>query len=125
MTVPLLSNFFAAIDDNKISKVGNDDRIVNAETLSDLPEDSDIMRAADEARMAMMTSVCAAALFGAGSQIPLASASGLMDSGEFGENSVEEGMLKRVAIVRNGMLIAQSLEHFNDRFARFPANIHP
>ena len=29
-------------------------------------------------------------------------------------------MPKRVAIIRNGMLIAQSLEHFGDKFARFP-----
>lgn len=32
---------------------------------------------------------------------------------------VEEGMPKRIGIVRNGMLIADNLRHFGDKFARF------
>lgn len=33
---------------------------------------------------------------------------------------VTEGLPKRVAIIRNGMMITDSLEHFGDKFARFP-----
>src|SRR5262249_24068536 len=33
---------------------------------------------------------------------------------------VKEGLPKRVAIVRNGMLITTDLQHFNGKFLRFP-----
>jgi uncharacterized membrane protein YgcG len=43
---------------------------------------------------------------------------------ELGEISVrilvKEGLPKRVAIVRNGMMITDNLKHFGDKFSRFP-----
>lgn len=122
MTVPLLSNFFAAIDDNKIIfKVGNDERLVNAETLSDLLEDPQIIEAADEASHGDDIRL-ARQLFQCRKSEEATSKRFMIDGlGEFSAKIlVKEGMPKRVAIIRNGMLIAQSLEHFNDRFARFP-----
>jgi len=122
MTVPLLSNFFAAIDDNKIIfKVGNDERLVNAETLSDLLEDPQIIEAADEASHGDDIRL-ARQLFQCRKSEEATSKRFMIDGlGEFSARIlVKEGMPKRVAIIRNGMLIAQSLEHFNDRFARFP-----
>ena len=50
MTVPLISNFFAAVDDGFIEvEVGAGDRIVKGSTLSDLLDDPAIDAAADEA----------------------------------------------------------------------------
>jgi hypothetical protein len=122
MTVPLLSNFFAAIDDRKIIfKVGDDERLVNAETLSDLFEDPKIIEAASEAshgddiRLARQLFRCRK------SDDAISKRFRIDGIGEFlAKILVEEGMPKRVAITRNGMLIAQSLEFFGDKFARFP-----
>ncbi|MEO1614193.1 MAG: hypothetical protein AAFU55_17825, partial [Pseudomonadota bacterium] len=50
MTVPLLSNFFAAIDDGDIEfEVGSQPRVVDVETISALLEDPAIEKAGEEA----------------------------------------------------------------------------
>ncbi|SHI33100.1 hypothetical protein SAMN05444404_0005 [Ruegeria lacuscaerulensis ITI-1157] len=122
MTVPLLSNFFAAVDDGDIEfEVGGSARIVNSETLAELLQDSAIEEAGEEAshgddiRLARQLYRCRK------SEIAVAKRFRVDDLGEFtAKILVEEGLPKRVAIVRNGMLIADSLEHFGDKFARFP-----
>ena len=122
MTVPLLSNFFAAVDDGDIEfEVGDSARTVNSETLAELLEDSAIEEAGEEAshgddiRLARQLYRCRK------SDNAVTKRFRVDDLGEFtAKILVEEGMPKRVAIVRNGMLIAQSLEHFGDKFARFP-----
>lgn len=121
MTVPLISNFFAAVDDGDIEfEVGDGARVVKSSTLSELLDDPAIEAAADEAshgddmRLARKLYRCRKS---EDSVTKRFSVDGL---GEFAAKIlVEEGMPKRVAIVRNGMLIAQSLEHFGDKFARF------
>lgn len=122
MTVPLLSNFFAAVDDGEIEfEVGDGLRIVSGETLAALLDDAAIEEAAEEAshgddiRLARQLYRCRK------SEDAVTKRFRVDDLGEFtAKILVEEGMPKRVAIVRNGMLIAQSLEHFGDKFARFP-----
>ncbi len=122
MTVPLLSNFFAAVDDGDIEfEVGDSARTVNSETLAELLEESAIEEAGEEAshgddiRLARQLYRCRK------SDKAVTKRFCVDDLGEFtAKILVEEGMPKRVAIVRNGMLIAQSLEHFGDKFARFP-----
>ncbi|CAN0598441.1 unnamed protein product, partial [Ectocarpus sp. 12 AP-2014] len=122
MTVPLLSNFFAAVDDGDIEfEVGNGARIVNGENLAALLDDAAIEKAGEEAshgddfRLARQLFQCRK------SEGAVAKRFRVDDLGEFrAKILVDEGMPKRVAIVRNGMLIAQSLEHFGDKFARFP-----
>ncbi|WP_417691608.1 hypothetical protein [Roseibium sp.] len=121
MTVPLLSNFFAAVDDGEIEfEVGNGTRIVNSQTLAGLLEDSAIEAAGEEAshgddiRLAQQLYRCRK------SEDAVTKRFRVDDLGEFtAKILVKEGMPKRVVIVRNGMLIAQSLEHFGDKFARF------
>lgn len=122
MTVPLLSNFFVAIDDGDIEfEVGNGTRMVNGETLAELLEDEAIEKAAEDAshgddiRLARQLYQCR------NSEESITRNFLVDDLGEFrAKILVAEAMPKRVAIVRNGMLIAQSLEHFGDKFARFP-----
>ena len=121
MTVPLISNFFAAIDDGDIEfEVGDGQRAVNRETLSDLLDDPAIEAVADEASHGDDMRL-ARDLFRCRKSDEAAAKNFNVDGlGEFrAKILVEEGMPKRVAIVRNGMLIAQSLEHFGDKFARF------
>ena len=122
MAVPLLSNFFVAIDEGEIIfRIGNDERIVDAETLVSLLEDPLIAEAAEETshgddiRLARQLYRCRKSDDAAEKRF-------IVDGlGEFSARIlVEEGMPKRVAIIRNGMLIAQSLAHFGDKFARFP-----
>ncbi|MDU8945986.1 hypothetical protein [Ovoidimarina sediminis] len=122
MTVPLLSNFFAAVDDGDIEfEIGDGSRTVNGETLADLLDDAAIEEAGEEAshgddiRLARQLYRCRK------SEEAVTKRFRVDDLGEFrAKILVEEGMPKRVAVVRNGMLIAQSLEHFGDKFARFP-----
>lgn len=122
MTVPLLSNFFVAVDDGEIEfEIGDGGRVVNGETLASLLDDTSIEEAADEAthgddiRLARQLYRCRQ------SEDSVEKRFSVDDLGEFtAKILVEEGMPKRVAIVRNGMLITQSLEHFGDKFARFP-----
>jgi hypothetical protein len=122
MTVPLLSNFFAAVDDGDIEfEVGDAPRTVNSATLAGLLEDAALEEAGEEAshgddiRLARQLYRCRK------SEETVTKLFRVGDLGEFrAKILVEEGMPKRVAIVRNGMLIAQSLEHFGDKFARFP-----
>jgi hypothetical protein len=122
MTVPLLSNFFVAVDDGEIEfDVGGGTRLVNAETLNGLLSDAAIEAEADESsygddfRLARQLYHCRK------SDDAVTKRFRVDDLGEFSASIlVEEGLPKRVAIVRNGMLISQSLEHFGDKFARFP-----
>ncbi len=122
MTVPLLSNFFAAVEDGEIEfEVGSGTRVVNGETLATLLEDVAIEEAGeevshgDDVRLARQLYLCRK------SEEAVTKRFRVDDLGEFrAKILVEEGLPKRVAIVRNGMLIAQSLEHFGDKFARFP-----
>ncbi|MEP4885913.1 MAG: hypothetical protein ABJ215_06030 [Alphaproteobacteria bacterium] len=122
MTVPLLSNFFVAVDDGDIEfEVGDGARIVNGENLASLLDDAAIEKVAEEAshgddfRLAGQIYRCRK------SDEAVTKRFQVDDLGEFkAKILVKEGMPKRVAIVRNGMLIAQSLEHFGDKFARFP-----
>ncbi len=121
MTVPLLSNFFAAIDDGDIEfEVGNEPRILSVETLASLLDDEAIEEAGemashgDDIRLARQLYRCRR------SEEAVTKRFRVDGLGEFrAKILVEEGMPKRVAIIRNGMLIAQSLEHFGDKFARF------
>jgi hypothetical protein len=122
MAVPLLSNFFVAIDEGEIIfRIGDDERILNAEELVSLLKDPRIAEAAEETshdddiRLAGQLYRCRKSEDAAEKRF-------IVDGlGEFSARIlVEEGMPKRVAIIRNGMLIAQSLEHFGDKFARFP-----
>lgn len=122
MTVPLLSNFFVAVDDGEIEfEVGDGVRVVSGETLAALLDDAAIEEAAEEAshgddiRLARQLYHCRK------SEEAVTKRFRVDDLGEFtAKILVEEGMPKRVTMVRNGMLIAQSLEHFGDKFARFP-----
>ena len=122
MTVPLISNFFAAVDDGDIEfEIGDGTRTVNIETLSALLDDPAIEAVADEASHGDDMRL-ARDLFRCRKSSEAVSKNFSVDGlGEFrAKILVEEGMQKRVAIIRNGMLIAQSLEHFGDKFARFP-----
>ncbi len=122
MTVPLLANFFAAVEDGDIEfEVGDGTRIVNTETVAELLDDPVIEEAGEEAshgddiRLARQLFCCRR------SEESVKKRFRVDDLGEFtAKILVKEGMPKRVAIVRNGMLISQSLEHFGDKFARFP-----
>lgn len=122
MAVPLLSNFFVAVDDGEIQfDIGDGVRRINGETLADLLDDAAIEAAGEEAshgddiRLARQLYRCRK------SDDAVTKPFRVDDLGEFtAKILVEEGLPKRVAIVRNGMLITQSLEHFGDRLARFP-----
>ena len=122
MTVPLLSNFFGAIDDGDIEfEVGDGARIVNRKALAALLDDAAIIEAAEEASHGDDVRLARKLLRCRKSEEAVTKRVSVVDLGEFtAKILVEEGMPKRVAIVRNGMLITQSLEHFGDKFARFP-----
>ncbi len=121
MTVPLLSNFFVAIDDGEIEfEVGHSARVVNRETLAELLNDASIEEAAEESSHSDDIQLAQKLYRCRKSREAVTKLFRVDDLGEFrAKILVEEGMPKRVAIVRNGMLIAQSLEHFGDKFARF------
>ena len=121
MTVPLISNFFAAVDDGFIEfEVGENKRVVNGETISELLDDPDIEAVANEASHGDDIKLARDLFRCRKSDEAVTKFFSVDGLGDFrAKILVEEGMPKRVAIVRNGMLIAQSLEHFGDKFARF------
>lgn len=123
MTVPLLSNFFVAVDDGEIVfEVGEGEnaRVVNREKLLELLDDTAIEEAAEEASLGDDFRF-ARQLYCCRKSEEAATMNFQVDHlGKFKATIlVEEAMPKRVAIVRNGMLITQSLEHFGDKFSRF------
>lgn len=120
----LLSNFFTAIETGEMEFEVDGGRLrINASTLAALFDDPAIRDAAqkagrtDELRFSADLHRCLVA----GDAIERR----ILVSG-LGEVQVRilvaDGLPRRVGIVRNGMLITTSLEHFGDKLERFPGS---
>jgi hypothetical protein len=122
MAASLIANFFCAIHKEEMQFAINDGEIqLNKENLSALFENESIIRAA-EANNSIEGFEFAKSLFSC-----LTSA--YTKEKEFlhptlGKISfkilVGENLPKRLALIRNGMVITDTLEHFGDKFAKFP-----
>jgi len=122
MTVALLNNFFLAVLDGDIEfTIGNTDaRAVRSDTVRTLFKNSKIENVA--------TSTAQSANFELARQLFRCCTSGdtiaekfeIQGLGTFRARIlVADGLPRRVAIIRNGMMITQSLEHFDDKLIRF------
>jgi hypothetical protein len=122
MAYSLLANFFIAIHRGSMRfEVNNGSIVIDAESVGNLLHDSGIERAADEddqledLQFARDLFRCLTSSETIEKRITVR---------ELGEVSVrvliKEGLPKRVAIVRNGMMITDNLKHFGDKFNRFP-----
>ncbi|WP_170755611.1 hypothetical protein [Ruegeria lacuscaerulensis] len=126
MVVALVSNFFCAIADSEIVfNVGDDEtgeeREVNASTLPNLLEDDAVKAAAEEASHSDDLDIARHLYDCRTSGESVETNFEIQGLGKFAARIlVREGMPRRVGFVRNGMLITQSLEHFGDKFLRFP-----
>jgi hypothetical protein len=122
MAASLLSNFFCAIHKGEMEFVINEGEIqLNKHTLAELFEKDEIRKAAEE-NNSLEGFEFAKSLFNC-----LTSA--YTKEKEFSHDVlgkisfkilVSEGLPKKIALVRNGMVITENLEHFGDKFAKFP-----
>lgn len=121
MAASLLANFFYAIHRGEMEfSVNNDEIQLNKKTLSSLFDREEIKNGA-ESNNNLDGFEFAKSLF-------KCITSAHTTEKEFEHNTlgkvsfkilVAEGMPKRLALVRNGMVITDSLEHFGDKFSRF------
>lgn len=122
MAASLLSNFFCAIyrGDMEFS-VNNGEIIIDKSTLATLFDKSEIIKGAEENNsiesfeFAKSLFTCLTSAY---------SKERTFDHPILGKVSfkilVAVGLPKKIALIRNGMVITDSLEHFGDKFARFP-----
>jgi uncharacterized membrane protein YgcG len=122
MAYSLLANFFIAMHRGSMRfEVNNGSIVIDAESVGNLLHDSSVERAADEddqledLQFARDLFRCLTSSETIEKRITVK---------ELGEISIrvliKEGLPKRVAIVRNGMMITDNLKHFGDKFHRFP-----
>lgn len=120
VTESLIRNFFAAINREMISFHVDRSVIINSQTIGDLFNDENVISAGDahghgeDLRFSKSLHEC------------LTSPDALIFEHEFdglGEMRlrilVRDGLPKRIALLRNGMYITDSLQHFGDKLARF------
>lgn len=121
MTYSLATNFFIAIERGSMRfEINNASIKINASNIGKLLDDSDVERAAEvddqleELQFARDLYACLTSDKASETIIEIAS---------LGRISVrilvKEGLPKRVAIIRNGMMITDNLKHFGDKFVRF------
>lgn len=122
MAYSLVANFFIAIMRERMCfEVNNSSIVIDASSVQRLLYDGNVERAAkdddqiEELQFARDLFLC---LTSTDTMETREQVAGL------GEVSVrvlvKEGLPKRVAIVRNGMMITDNLKHFGDKFSRFP-----
>jgi hypothetical protein len=118
----LLANFFIAIHRDRMRfEVNNGAIVIEAANVGSLLHDSSVERAAndddqlEDLQFARDLFRCLTSSETIEKRVVIR---------ELGEISVRvlvrEGLPKRLAIVRNGMMITDNLKHFGDKFSRFP-----
>jgi hypothetical protein len=120
--VTLVENFYPAIHRNEMEFLLDGGKFtVNRATLPALLEDADLRRVALEDNREHEFQVAAGAYRCLTSTDSTVKVVALPDIGEVEIRVlVAEGLPKKVFLTRNGMVIADSLEHFGEKFARFP-----
>lgn len=118
----LLQNFFGAVHNGKLEFLVNEEQFrINAQTLGALFTDPGIRKNAEmEGRLEDLE-------FAAAMYRCLVSGEAIereLQTPELGRTTVrvmmEDGLPKRVLLLRNGMWITDSLQHFGEKFQRFP-----
>jgi hypothetical protein len=122
MSASLISNFFCAIHRGDMEfAVNNGEIVINRTTLSMLFDKGEIRRGAEENNnidgfeFAKSLFTCLTSPY---------TKEKIFDHPVLGKISfkilVAVGLPKKLALIRNGMVITDSLQHFGDKFARFP-----
>lgn len=122
MAASLLSNFFCAIHRGDMEfTVNNSEILINKTTLSMLFDKAEIRQGAEENNnidgfeFAKSLYTCLISAY---------TKEKTFDHPVLGKISfkilVAAGLPKKLALIRNGMVITDSLQHFGDKFARFP-----
>jgi hypothetical protein len=121
MAASLLFNFFCALWDKKfIFKLNGELEICNKNVV-DLFENPKIIEAAKSANKEDDFEFSRNLLECLISDETIEKQISIDDLGNFSIRILlRENFPKRIAIVRNGMMITDNLKHFNDRFSRFP-----
>jgi len=121
MAYSVLQNFFAAIHRGDMTFLINDGKIrIEKLNLDPLFQDSDIVAAAEEDGHKDDFNLSADFLECLKSNESVEETFEIKGLGKVSFRIlVKEGLPKRIAIIRNGMLITTELQHFNDRFQRF------
>lgn len=124
MTSSLVANFFAALQRGQMEFDVDDGRfLINSNTIGGLLEDVAIRQAAESA--GHVSEMEFAAQLYRCLVSPLSDTSRLQVSG-LGTMSVrvliDTKLPRRIAFIRNGMLITDNLQHFGHRFVRFPGS---
>lgn len=122
MAASLLSNFFCAIHKGEMEFVINEGEIqINKHSLAQLFEKDQIRKAAEENNslegfeFAKSLFNCLTSAYTKEKEFSLA----FLGKISF-KILVCEGMPKKLALIRNGMVITDNLEYFGDKFAKFP-----
>jgi hypothetical protein len=122
MAYSLVANFFIAVHRERMRfEVNNRAIVIEAANIGSLLHDSGIERAAndddqiEELQFARDLYKCLTSAETIEKQIEIPELGGVSI-----RVLIKEGLPKRVAIVRNGMMITDSLKHFGDKFNRFP-----
>lgn len=122
MAASLLSNFFGAIHKGEMEfSINNGELKINKQSLPDYFGDERIKRAAEENNsledfeFAKSLFNCLTSAYTKEKEFPHP----VLGRVSF-KILVAEGLPKKLAFIRNGMIITDSLEHFGDKFARFP-----
>lgn len=122
MAASLLTNFFSAICKNEMKfSLNNGEIVINRNTVSDLFKNPDIISGAEESHKTEDFELSRNLLECITSKETIEKKLTVDGLGDISVRILmKEGLKRNVMIIRNGMVITDSLKNFGDSFRRFP-----